>query len=167
MAHQGIPRILYEHPVVEYIHLAVTTVLTGPLPPAKRAEIESGRPSVDGERLPFPSLLALDSPEAWRSAMRLCRFAFPPISDLPPLDTPLAARRELHLLALGFRVTGGIYRGRKVSLATSAHGPVFHLFTLPLKYFYKPAVDFYAYTSHGARLAEAMAVPVVARGRRG
>ena len=155
LVYDKIPRLLYEHPIVEYIPLEATTLVTGSLP----AEVGL-RPG--GLR---PVLHALDTPKAWRAATVAYPFAFPPLPDLPPIDRPLRDRRDLTLLALGFRVAAGIYRGRKVSLVTSTVGPVYHLFNLPLKYFYKPSIDFVTYTSLGALVAETRAVEIGTRPR--
>jgi len=145
-----IPRELYEHPIVEYIPLNVTDIALGDIP----SELAGGA------RRRRPSLLPLVDEASWRQAVEDFAFAFPPLSSLPALTSPPAGRRSLVLLALGFRVTAGIYRGRKASLLVGAIGPVCHLFTVPAKYFYKPAIDFVAYTEHGACLAEAKAVAV-------
>lgn len=145
MAHNRIPRALYEHPIVEYIPLEVATVAAGPVPPAIRTTGAGVR----------PVLLALNSEDAWTSAASVHRYAVPNLPVAPPTGS-----RDLALLAIGFRAAAGIYRGRKVSLATAAVGPVYHLFTLPLKYFYKSPIDFVAYTALGARLAEARAVDI-------
>ncbi len=170
MVHDRIPRALYEHPIVEYIPLEVSSVATGPIPPAVRAAGAGVR----------PVLRVLCDDTAWKSAFSDHRYAFPSLDTLEPLGAPpagrqplgtdlagrqplgtdLAGRRDLILLAVGFRAAAGIYRDHKVSLATAAIGPVYHLFTLPLKYFYKSSIDFVAYTAFGARLAEARAVNV-------
>jgi hypothetical protein len=150
VVHDRIPRVLYEHPIVEYIPLSVTDIALGEIP----AELPGGA------RRRRPSLLPLVDEASWRQAMQDFPFAFPPLTSLPALTFPPAGRRSLVLLALGFRVTAGIYRGRKASLLVGAIGSVCHLFTVPAKYFYKPAIDVVAYTEHGTCLAEAKAVAV-------
>lgn len=154
MIHDSIPRVLYEHPVVEYIPLMVTDIWTGPVPEAVR----SGRP--------YPSLRVLNSEAAWQEIVAAYAFAFPPLHSLPPLDTPLEVRLDLTLLALGFRVAAGIYRDRKVNLAASGVGPVCHLFTVPRVFFYKPVIDFFAFDRDGARLAALRGVAVGSRPQR-
>ncbi len=154
MVHDRVPRVLYEHPIIEYIPLAVVTLATGPSPAAP----ESGAPGCR------PTLLALPDRESWESAASRFAYAFPSGETLGarlgPPDQPLSKRRLLPLLAIGFTAAAGIYRGRKVSLVTASVGPVYHLFALPLKYFYKPLIDFVAYTAFGAPLAQAQAVDV-------
>lgn len=153
MVHERIPRILYEHPIVEYIPLIVTDLWSGPVPASSRS----------WGREPYPSIHVLNSEVSWRRALRSFPFAFPPLESLPPLDTPLEARLDLTLLALGFRVVGGIYRNRKVSLAAASVAPVFHLFTVPRIFFYKPKIDVVAFDQTGTRLAVARDVEVGAR----
>ncbi len=148
MVHDRVPRFLYEHPVVEYIPLEPATRATGPVPPAERAAPAGLR----------PALMVLSNPGAWRRALADYRYAFPPAESLPPLETPLARRQELHILAIGFRVSAGIYRANRVNLAAATTGPIYHLFTFPLKYFYKPMIDFVVFNTLGNRLAEARGV---------
>jgi len=153
LAHEGVPRILYEHPVVEYIPLEVTTIRSGPLP----EEVKRGRADL------YPAVHVITDPKGW-SAVRLdYPFAFSGVfgGDTPAfLHQPPASRRDIAVLALGFRAGKGIYRGHKVSLAAGEVGPVFHLFTLPRIYFYKERIDFVAYSETGVKLASAGDVSV-------
>lgn len=160
MAHDRVPRVLYEHPVVEYIPLEVRGLARGSLPAAVRA----------GPASLYPALHALPSPEDWFRAAAAYPFAFPGTLAFPLTDPAdggggrARSRPELPLLGLGFQVDAGIYRGSKVSLAAFALGPYYHLFSVPRKYFYKPTVDFVVYSLSGAKVAEARAVPVGALG---
>jgi len=156
MVHDRIPRCLYEHPVVEYIPLEVATVATGPIPPAKRA-------AGVGER---PEFYALTDRAVWNAALAAHRYAFPDPSVLGPPDTLPSSRPTIPFLAVGFRVAAAIYRACKVSLAVGAVGPVYQLFTLPVKYFYKTNIDFAAYSPSGALLAEIRSVAAGPRFRR-
>jgi len=135
----------------------ITDIWTGPLPDG--FQVRNGDP--------YPSLVALNSEQDWQTAIVAYSFAFPSSGSLPPRDMPLDACLDLTLLALGFRVSAGIYRDRKVSLAASDVGTQFHLFAVPLIFFYKPVVDFWAYDREGHPLSVVRAVPVGARARRG
>lgn len=155
LAHERVPRVLYEYPIVEYIPLEITTVSTGPVPASAPRDDQAGR----------PDLVLVNTSEAWETALSRRPYAFPNEPALGKLQTAMSPAPDLLFLAVGFRVIAGIYRGRKVSLATSSIGSIYHLFTLPLKYFYKPSIDFVAYTALGTRLSEARAVDVPRRGR--
>lgn len=156
MAHDRVPRVLYEHPVVEYIPLEVRGLAQGSLPGAVRA----------GPASLYPALHALPSAEDWLRAAAAYPFAFPKTVACALIDLGdgsggrARSRPELPLLGLGFQVDVGIYRGTKVSLATLAVGPHYHLFTVPRKHFYKPTIDFVVYSPSGAKVAEARNVPV-------
>jgi hypothetical protein len=156
MVYDLIPRRLYEHPIVEYIPLQVTTLSLGPFPP----EIPHRTQAVK------PALIALLSPTIWTETISAYGFTLPLLGTLPSVDTPLHERHDLTFLAVGFKVAAGIYRARKVSLVSSQVGPVYHLFLLPRKYFYKPSLDFAVYTSLGAVVAEAKSVNVGPRSQR-
>lgn len=149
-----IPRRLYEHPIVEYIPIEVTTWTTGLLPPAG--------PEPAGVH---PLLQPLLSPEFWASALDVCPFAFRPPFELAACRQALDARGHLALLALGFRVAAGIYRGRKISLVASTVGPVYHLFSFTLRYLYKPSIDVVAYDSLGLCLTATTGLKVGPRVR--
>jgi len=150
MVHHLVPRALYEHPVVEYIPLEVATLASGTLPP-------SGPSPWDGFR---PALLALRSAADWQAAADTYPFTRDAVNRRFENAGPTQARGSLAFLAVGFRVVAGIYRGTKASLATSGADQVYQLFTLPLKYFYKPRVTFVAFTPLGAQLAQARDVEV-------
>lgn len=156
MPHEHVPRVLYEHPVVEYIPLAVVTLRKGPLP----AEA--------GSRRSFPPLAlhALWTADEWERAASEFPFAFGDLREPPQSDLPAAERRYLHFLSIGFEVTAAIYRDRKASLVAKHIAPRYHLFALPRIFFYKPRVDFIAYDAHGRQLARVRAVDVGPRYRR-
>ncbi len=148
MVHEHVPRRLYEHPIVEYIPLHVKDLATGHLAvPA------------------HPALVALDNEDARRQALAGYGQDIPSLhsllATLPPVE--ISARPQLPFLAVGFTVKAGIYRGRKVSLATASTGPVYQLFSLPSRHFYKPFIDFVAYTPQGSKLAEVLGVRAGAR----
>jgi len=156
LAHENVPRVLYEYPVVEYIPLTVTTLHSGSLP----AEVRQGRADV------YPALHALTTAERWTAACTEFSFAFPDGETPSFLLAPPALRRDIAFLALGFRVAKGIYRGRKASLAVAEARPIFHLFTLPRVYFYRSRVDFVAFNRTGVQLAVAADVDTGPRYKR-
>lgn len=153
MAHEHVPRCLYQHPVVEYIPLTATTLQAGALP-------EPARPH-DADH--YPRLVVLNTVELWREAMDRWPFAFPGGDSLPPPETPLGLRHDLHLVAIGFRVTVGVYRDRKCSLVAGELGPTYQLFALPLRYFYKPQVNFVVYDHRCRQVAAARGIELPAR----
>jgi len=155
LPHEHVPRVLYEHPVVEYIPLAVMTLRSGPLP----AEACSGPLS------PPLALHALKTARDWERTASWFPFAFGDLHEPPQPGLPSAEGRFLHFLALGFQVTAAIYRDRKTSLVASDLGPRYHLFALPRIFFYKPRVDFIAYDAIGRQLVAVRAVDVGPRYR--
>lgn len=128
------PRHIYSYPIVEYIPLAVETVLM--------EKTSRGGPVI---LEPFTSLEELDR---ITGRLNLDR----------PVPNPFDLQDKTGLLTLNYRASLANYRSHNVTLVGTANPGTWHLFTLPSRFFYKNVLLFTAYDLKGKALASARLV---------